>query len=122
MAYVINDDCINCGACAAGCPVEAISEGASHMEINADVCVDCGACAGVCPVGAPNPQQTTYNYSLNVFQDTKKEPEIKDIPCFRFFFDIKNIIRKATGVETDWVISNINITVLIYIFVRAIKR
>ena len=38
MAYVINDECINCGACAAGCPVEAISEGASHMEINADVC------------------------------------------------------------------------------------
>ena len=56
MAYVINDECINCGACAAGCPVEAISEGASHMEINADVCVDCGACAGVCPVGAPKPQ------------------------------------------------------------------
>ena len=23
MAYVINDDCISCGACAAGCPVEA---------------------------------------------------------------------------------------------------
>ena len=35
---------------------EAISEGASHYEINADVCVDCGACAGTCPVGAPNPQ------------------------------------------------------------------
>lgn len=57
MAYVINDDCISCGACAAGCPVEAISEGASHYEINADLCVDCGACAGTCPVGAPNPQQ-----------------------------------------------------------------
>lgn len=40
----------------AGCPVEAISEGLAHYEINADVCVDCGACAGVCPVGAPNPQ------------------------------------------------------------------
>jgi ferredoxin len=56
MAYVINDDCISCGACAAGCPVEAISEGASHYEINADVCVDCGACNSTCPVGAPNPQ------------------------------------------------------------------
>ena len=33
MAYVINDDCISCGACAAGCPVEAISEGAAHYEI-----------------------------------------------------------------------------------------
>ena len=32
MAYVINDDCISCGACAAGCPVEAISEGASHTK------------------------------------------------------------------------------------------
>ena len=52
MAYVINDECISCGACVSGCPVEAISEGASHMEINAD----CGACASVCPVGAPNPQ------------------------------------------------------------------
>ena len=30
MAYVINDDCISCGACAAGCPVEAMSEGAAH--------------------------------------------------------------------------------------------
>ena len=37
MAYVISDDCISCGACAAGCPVEAISEGAAHYEINADV-------------------------------------------------------------------------------------
>ena len=53
MAYVISDDCISCGACAAECPVEAISEGAEHFEINADVCIECGACAGVCPVEAP---------------------------------------------------------------------
>ena len=84
MAYVINDDCINCGACAAGCPVEAISEGASHMEINADVCVDCGACAGVCPVDY-------IQLFIKRVSRHKKEPEIKDIPCFRFFFDIKNI-------------------------------
>ena len=27
MAYVISDSCISCGACAAGCPCDAISEG-----------------------------------------------------------------------------------------------
>ena len=53
MAYVINDSCISCGACAAGCPVEALSEGDGKYEINADVCIDCGACADACPVGAP---------------------------------------------------------------------
>ena len=26
MAYVIGEDCINCGACEAGCPVSAITE------------------------------------------------------------------------------------------------
>ena len=53
MAYVINDDCINCGACVSGCPVSAITEGADKVEINADLCIDCGACAAVCPVNAP---------------------------------------------------------------------
>ena len=53
MAYQISADCINCGACAAECPVSAISEGDGKHEINPDVCIECGACAGVCPVGAP---------------------------------------------------------------------
>ena len=53
MAYKISDDCISCGACAAQCPVEAISEGDGKYFIDADSCVCCGACAGVCPVGAP---------------------------------------------------------------------
>jgi ferredoxin len=52
MAYVIGDDCVSCGACAGGCPAGAISEGASHYEIDADTCIDCGACAGTCPSGA----------------------------------------------------------------------
>ena len=52
MAYAINDSCISCGACAAECPVSAISEGDGKYEINADACVDCGTCAGSCPVGA----------------------------------------------------------------------
>ena len=53
MAYHINTDCISCGACAAECPVSAISEGDSIYVIDADTCIDCGACAGTCPVSAP---------------------------------------------------------------------
>jgi ferredoxin len=53
MPYVISDDCISCGACAADCPVGAISEGDGKYVIDPDTCIDCGACAGTCPVGAP---------------------------------------------------------------------
>lgn len=52
MAYVISDACISCGACAEGCPVEAIAEGDGKFVIDADTCIDCGACAGTCPVEA----------------------------------------------------------------------
>ena len=52
MAYKITDDCISCGACAAECPVEAISEGDDKFVVDADTCVDCGACEDVCPQGA----------------------------------------------------------------------
>ena len=53
MAYKISDDCISCGACAAQCPVSAISEGEGKYKIDSDACVECGACADTCPVGAP---------------------------------------------------------------------
>ncbi len=52
MAYKITDACIMCGACAAQCPVEAISEGEDQYVIDADVCVSCGACAEQCPMSA----------------------------------------------------------------------
>lgn len=55
MAYVINSECISCGACEAECPVGAISAGDDAYVIDADACTDCGSCAGVCPTGAPNP-------------------------------------------------------------------
>jgi NAD-dependent dihydropyrimidine dehydrogenase PreA subunit len=52
MAYLINDECINCAACESECPVSCISAGDSIYVINADECIDCGACAGVCPTNA----------------------------------------------------------------------
>ncbi len=56
MAYVITDACISCGACAAECPVEAISEGDGKYVIDPEKCIDCGNCAGLCPMGAPQPE------------------------------------------------------------------
>ncbi|MFV0517951.1 MAG: DUF362 domain-containing protein [Aminipila sp.] len=52
MAYKITDACINCGACASECPVEAISEGDGAHVIDAEKCIDCGACANTCPTEA----------------------------------------------------------------------
>ena len=61
MAFFINEDCINCGACEPECPNAAISEGEDKFVINPDKCTDCvGAfessrCAEVCPVDACHP-------------------------------------------------------------------
>ncbi|CAK7022980.1 MAG: 4Fe-4S binding protein [Peptostreptococcus sp.] len=56
MAYVIKDNCISCGACAAECPVSCISEGDGIYVIDGSSCIDCGSCAGACPVDAPQPE------------------------------------------------------------------
>ena len=50
--YVITDACVSCGSCASSCPVEAISEGADHYEINQDLCAQCGSCVDTCPTEA----------------------------------------------------------------------
>ena len=54
MAYIISDECINCGACESECPVEAISQGDDKYTVDGDKCIDCGACADACPVDAPS--------------------------------------------------------------------
>ncbi|KAB2954138.1 4Fe-4S dicluster domain-containing protein [Heliorestis acidaminivorans] len=56
MTHIINDDCVNCGACAPECPVNAISEGPDKYHIDPETCIDCGACVDVCPVDAPRPE------------------------------------------------------------------
>ena len=57
MAYVISDDCVSCGTCAAECPAEAISEGDGKYVIDADSCLDCGTCEAACPTGAISPAE-----------------------------------------------------------------
>ena len=52
MAYVVNDECILCGACIAGCPSDAIEEGETKCEIIVDLCIECGTCEMNCPAGA----------------------------------------------------------------------
>lgn len=42
MAYVIGDNCVNCGTCADACPLGIISEGDGKYVIDADQCVECG--------------------------------------------------------------------------------
>ena len=48
MADVISDDCIACGTCIDGCPVEAIAEGDKY-SINPDLSKECGTFADACP-------------------------------------------------------------------------
>ncbi|MEG1537509.1 MAG: 4Fe-4S binding protein [Clostridiales bacterium] len=53
MVYRIQENCINCGACAEKCPVECISAGEDQYVIDEESCTGCGTCAEVCPVDAP---------------------------------------------------------------------
>jgi ferredoxin len=61
MAYVITEECINCGACEPECPNQAISAGDERYVIDPAKCTQCVGhfdepqCAAVCPVDACKP-------------------------------------------------------------------
>ena len=66
MAYMITAECVNCGACEAECPVQAITARADQYVINPESCVDCenyfeeARCKWACPVNACVPERREY--------------------------------------------------------------
>lgn len=64
MAYMITEDCINCGACDPECPNDALSEGNPVYVIDPNLCTECVGyydepqCISICPVDCiiPNPK------------------------------------------------------------------
>jgi len=68
MAFMITEECINCGACEPECPNQAISAGDELYIIDPNRCTECvghfekSKCAEVCPVDCcvadPNHKET----------------------------------------------------------------
>jgi electron transfer flavoprotein alpha subunit len=47
----ITEECIACGTCVEGCPVNAIVAAGDLYAINEN-CTECRACVDICPVSA----------------------------------------------------------------------
>ena len=82
MAYMITEECINCGACEPECPNQAISAGEEIYIINPDRCTECvghydeSQCASVCPVDAclPDPDHKESREELKLkYERLQKE-------------------------------------------------
>jgi heterodisulfide reductase subunit A len=71
LAEVQEDMCIGCGACASGCPFQAIDWGPTGFpRVNKAACKGCGVCTVECPVGA---------MQLKYFKDYQMMPAIDGI-------------------------------------------
>jgi NAD-dependent dihydropyrimidine dehydrogenase PreA subunit len=64
-------------SCVEQCPVEAFYEGEDQVYINPEECIDCGACVAVCPVAAifatddvPDNMKPYIQKAVMVFQAT----------------------------------------------------
>ncbi|MDR0693699.1 MAG: 4Fe-4S dicluster domain-containing protein, partial [Prevotellaceae bacterium] len=64
--YIINENCVACGACVANCPNYAIIHNSANnrYDIDQTTCVKCGSCLAVCEYGAIKEEY--------LFEDNKK--------------------------------------------------
>lgn len=62
--------------CVEVCPVDCIAEGEDMFFIDPDICIDCGACEAVCPVDAifiedevPESEQKYIDLNRKFYED-----------------------------------------------------
>lgn len=78
MATLINEDCINCGACEDECPNGAISMGEEIFVIDPDLCTECVGshgeqmCALACPPEACVSDPDRVETEAVLFERAKK--------------------------------------------------
>ncbi len=66
--------------CCVVCPVEAFREDSNMLVIDPDVCIDCGACAGECPVQAIYPDgDVPAKWKQYVAINKEKAPKLPPI-------------------------------------------
>ena len=59
MAIIVDRaKCIGCEACAAVCPVGAMTMQDGKAQVDTEKCILCGACINECPVGAISKEET----------------------------------------------------------------
>jgi uncharacterized Fe-S center protein len=79
--FVDEKACVGCGACAAICPVSAISLNNKLAHIDSNKCIGCSECIATCPSGAmsiawnsgvEDVQEKMAEYALGVLKNKKK--------------------------------------------------
>ena len=73
------DRSLNCEACQAACPVQAVDLSAG-VEVDFNRCIDCGICVNICPTGAFE-SRLTEDYFLSGIKNSLKSARLVGFSC-----------------------------------------